>query len=41
MTDRLRDELKQTRPFPRRSAEALLSVLRSAALLELLMGEVL
>ncbi len=30
----LREELKQTRPFPRRSAEALLSVLRTAALLD-------
>jgi MarR family transcriptional regulator, organic hydroperoxide resistance regulator len=41
MTDTLRAELKQTKPFPRRSAEALLSVLRTAALLEHQMGEVL
>jgi DNA-binding MarR family transcriptional regulator len=41
MPDRLQAELKQTRPFPRRSAEALLSVLRTAAMLEHLMGEAL
>jgi DNA-binding MarR family transcriptional regulator len=34
MSSRLQAELKQTRPFPRRSGEALLSVLRTAALLE-------
>jgi DNA-binding MarR family transcriptional regulator len=41
MPDRLRAELKQTKPFPRRSAEALLSVLRTAALLEHQIGDVL
>lgn len=41
MPDRLRAELKQTKPFPRRSAEALLSVLRTAAILEHQMGEAL
>jgi DNA-binding MarR family transcriptional regulator len=41
MVDRLRAELKQTKPFPRRSAEALLGVLRTAAILEHQMGEVL
>ncbi len=39
MSDRLRAELKQTKPFPRRSAEALLSVLRTAAILEHQIGE--
>ena len=34
MPQGLREELKQNRPFPRRSAEALLSVLRTAALLD-------
>jgi DNA-binding MarR family transcriptional regulator len=41
MVDRLRAELKQTKPFPRRSAEALLSVLRTAAILEHQIGEAL
>jgi DNA-binding MarR family transcriptional regulator len=41
MPDRLRAELKQTKPFPRRSAEALLGVLRTAAMLEHLMGDAL
>ena len=41
MSDRLLAELKQTKPFPRRSAEAFLSVLRTAALLEHQVGEVL
>lgn len=34
MAQGLREELKQTRPFPRRSAEAAVSVLRTAAVLE-------
>ena len=34
MVSRLQAEIKQTKPFPRRSSEALLSVLRTAALLE-------
>jgi DNA-binding MarR family transcriptional regulator len=34
MTLRLRDEIKQTRPFPTLGAEALLSILRTAAVLE-------
>ena len=41
MPDRLRAELKQTKPFPSRSAEALLSVLRTAAILEHQLGEAL
>ena len=41
MSDRLLAELKQTKPFPRRSAEAFLSLLRTAALLEHQVGEVL
>jgi DNA-binding MarR family transcriptional regulator len=38
---RLQSELKQTKPFPRRSSEAFLSVLRTAALLEHQLNEVL
>jgi DNA-binding MarR family transcriptional regulator len=34
MASRLQAELKQSKPFPRQSSEALLSVLRTAALLE-------
>jgi len=34
MTPRLQDEIKQTRPFERLETEALLSVLRTSALLE-------
>jgi len=34
MASRLQAELRQTKPFPRQSSEALLSVLRTAALLE-------
>jgi DNA-binding MarR family transcriptional regulator len=41
MPSRLQAELKQTKPFPRRSSEALLSVLRTAALLEHRINEVL
>jgi DNA-binding MarR family transcriptional regulator len=41
MSSRLQTELKQTKPFPRRSSEALLSVLRTAALLEHQLNEVL
>jgi MarR family transcriptional regulator, organic hydroperoxide resistance regulator len=40
MASRLQTELKQTKPFPRRSSEALLSVLRTAALLEHQLNEV-
>jgi DNA-binding MarR family transcriptional regulator len=41
MTSRLQVELKQTKPFPRKSSEALLSVLRTAALLEHQLNETL
>jgi len=41
MPSRLQVEIKQTKPFPRRSSEALLSVLRTAALLEHRVNEVL
>ena len=41
MSSRLRDELKQTKPFPRPSAEAMLSVLRTAAVLDHHLGEAL
>jgi DNA-binding MarR family transcriptional regulator len=41
MPSRLQAELKQTKPFPRRSSEALLSVLRTAALLEHQVNETL
>ena len=41
MHSRLQAELKQTKPFPRRSSEALLSVLRTAALLEHQLNEAL
>ena len=41
MASRLQAELKQTKPFPRRSSEALLSVMRTAALLEHQVNEVL
>ena len=41
MTSRLQAEIKQTKPFPRRSSEALLSVLRTAALLQYEVNEVL
>jgi MarR family transcriptional regulator, organic hydroperoxide resistance regulator len=41
MSSRLQAELKQTKPFPRRSSEALLSVLRTAALLEHQLNEAL
>ena len=41
MSNRLRAEIKQSKPFPRRSAEALLSVIRTAAVLEHEMGDVL
>jgi DNA-binding MarR family transcriptional regulator len=34
MASHLRDEIKQTRPFARRSDEALLSILRTATVLE-------
>jgi DNA-binding MarR family transcriptional regulator len=41
MSSRLQAEIKQTKPFPRRSSEALLSILRTAALLEYQVNEVL
>lgn len=41
MASRLQAELKQTKPFPRQSSEALLSVLRTAALLEHQINEAL
>jgi DNA-binding MarR family transcriptional regulator len=41
MTSRLQDEIKQAKPFPRRSSEALLGVLRTAALLEHRINEIL
>ena len=41
MAHGLREELKQTRPFPRRSAEAAVSVMRTAAILEHELNEVL
>jgi MarR family transcriptional regulator, organic hydroperoxide resistance regulator len=41
MPSRLQAELKQTKPFPRRSSEALLSVLRTAALLQHRLNEAL
>lgn len=41
MASRLQAELKQTKPFPNLTSEALLSVLRTAALLEHLQNETL
>lgn len=41
MASRLQAEIKQTKPFPNRSSEALLSVLRTAALLEHRLNEAL
>jgi DNA-binding MarR family transcriptional regulator len=41
MPSRLQAEIKQTKPFPRRSSEALLSVMRTAALLEHQLNEAL
>lgn len=41
MASRLQAELKQTKPFPRRSSEALLSVLRTAAVLQHQLNEAL
>ena len=41
MPSRLQAEIKQTRPFPRRSAEAFLSILRTAAVLDHHLGETL
>ena len=41
MSSRLQAEIKQTKPFPRRSSEALLSVMRTAALLEHQVNETL
>ena len=41
MPSRLQAEIKQSKPFPRRSSEALLSVLRTAALIEHRVNEVL
>jgi len=41
MSSRLQAEIKQNKPFPRRSSEALLSVMRTAALLEHRLNEIL
>jgi DNA-binding MarR family transcriptional regulator len=41
MRSHLVTELKQSKPFPRRSAEAMASILRTAALLDHQLGEVL
>src|SRR4051794_1076483 len=41
MTVRLHEELKQSEPFPKRETEAMLSVLRTAALLDHLLDEAL
>jgi DNA-binding MarR family transcriptional regulator len=41
MPNRLQAELKQTKPFPRPSAEAALSILRTAAILEHQLGDAL
>ncbi len=41
MTSGLREEIKQTRPFPRRSNEALLSIMRTAAVLDHELNDVL
>jgi DNA-binding MarR family transcriptional regulator len=41
MPSRLEAEIKQTKPFPHRSSEALVSVLRTAALLEHQLNEIL
>jgi DNA-binding MarR family transcriptional regulator len=41
MTSALQTELQQTRPFPSRASEALLSILRTAAMLDHQLGEVL
>ena len=41
MADNLQAELKQTKPFPNAAAEALLSVLRTASVLEHQMNETL
>jgi DNA-binding MarR family transcriptional regulator len=41
MRSRLQAEIKQTKPFARRSSEALLSILRTAALLEHRLNDVL
>jgi len=41
MASRLQAEIKQSKPFPRRSSEALLSVMRTAALLAHRLNEIL
>ncbi len=41
MTSALERELKQSRPFPTRAAEALISILRTAAILEHQVAEVM
>ena len=41
MASRLQAEIKQSKPFPHRSSEALLSVMRTAALLEHRVNELL
>jgi DNA-binding MarR family transcriptional regulator len=41
MSHRLQDEIKQSKPFPRATAEAFLGILRTAAVLEHHLAEVL
>jgi DNA-binding MarR family transcriptional regulator len=41
MPSRLQEEIKQTKPFPSASAEAMLSILRTAAVLDHAAGEAL
>lgn len=41
MAQGIRDEIKQTRPFPRRSAEAAVSLFRTAAILDHELNDVL
>ncbi|MEO8448813.1 MAG: MarR family transcriptional regulator [Gemmatimonadota bacterium] len=41
MPARLQDEIKQTKPFPRRSSEALLAVLRTASVLDQALNDAL
>ncbi len=41
MASNLQDEIQQTKPFPRKTAEAMLSILRTATVLEHAQNEVL
>jgi len=41
MTFRLQDEIKQTKPFPRRSSEASLAIVRTAAVIDHALQDVL